>query len=207
MSSRRSPIRIVLVGVLALAASAGPAVAAPSGYSVNVADYEGCEISLGPTMSDGVVPVHAECYWSDVTLDTFKAVMGDPVKHADVFTVIVTSQIRRSEADKQLVYQLQRSKGISDREVLLWMNHTTVSGADRYGWTTASTEALTPADGNVRVARSDGYWQAQADSRGGVKVVHHLEYSAGGSVPGFLVHWFQTSGVETNLSEVHAAVK
>lgn len=193
--------------VPALLLSAGPALAAPAGYSVNVADHEGCEISLGPAMSDGVVPVHAECYWADVTLDKFKAVMGDPVKHADVFTVIVSSQIRRTEGDKQLVYQVQRSSGISDREVLLWMGHTTASGADRYGWTTASGEALTPIDGNVRVARSDGYWQAQADARGGVKVAHQLEYSAGGSVPGFLVHWFQTSGVKTNLSEVHAAVK
>lgn len=186
-----------------------PALAAPAGYSVNVASYEGCELSLGANMSDGVVPIHADCYWPDVTLDKFRAVMGDPVKHADVFTVIVKSEIRRpAGADgKSLVYQLQRSKGISDREVLLWMNHTVVSGADRYGWTTATTEALTPADGNVRVARSDGYWQVAADPRGGVLVSHQLEYAPGGSVPGFLVHWFQTSGVQTNLSEVHAAVK
>ncbi len=183
------------------------AFAAPSGYTVNTAGYDGCEISLGPAMSDGVVPVHAECYWPDVTLDKFRAVISNPEKHADVFTVIVTSQIRRTDGDKQLVYQLQRSKGISDREVLLWMNHTVVDGADRYGWTTASNEALAVTDGDVRVARSDGYWQVKADSRGGVDVSHQLEYSAGGSVPGFLVHWFQTSGVETNVSEVHAATR
>ncbi len=187
-----------------------PALAAPAGYSVNVASYEGCELSLGSTMSDGVVPIHADCYWPDVTIDKFRAVMGDPVKHADVFTVIVKSEIRRPASTpdgKALVYQLQRSKGISDREVLLWMNHTVVGGADRYGWTTASGEALTPADGNVKVERSDGYWQAAADPRGGVQVSHQLEYAPGGSVPGFLVHWFQTSGVETNLTEVHSATK
>jgi len=194
----------------ALLLSVHAALATPAGYTVNVAAYDGCELSLGPTMSDGVVPLHADCYWPDVTLDRFKSVMGDPVKHAAVFTVIVTSELRRpaSTADgKSLVYQLQRSKGISDREVLLWMWHSVADGADRYAWTTASTEALTPADGNVRVARSDGYWQAKADPRGGVLVSHQLEYAAGGSVPGFLVHWFQTSGVETNLSEVHAATK
>ncbi len=183
------------------------ALAAPAGYTVNVADSDGCEISLGPVMSDGVTPVHADCYWADVTIDKFRSVMGDPIKHAAVFTVIVTSEVRRTEGSKKLVYQLQRSKGISDREVMLWMSNTTESGADRYGWTTAGSEALTLIDGNVRVARSDGYWQAIADSRGGVKVSHQLEYSAGGSVPGFLVRWFQTSGVQTNLAEVHAATR
>lgn len=183
------------------------ALAAPSGYKVTVADHDGCELSLGPEMSDGVVPIQAECYWPDVTLDKFKAVMGSWSKHADVFTVIVKSEVRRTSGDRALVYQLQRTKGISDREILQWMWHTTVEGAERYAWTTAAEESLTVIDGNVRAERSDGYWQAAADARGGVRVSHHLEYAPGGSVPGFLVRWFQTSGVEANLDEVHAATR
>lgn len=182
------------------------ALAAPAGYSVTVADHEGCQIANGPAMKDGVVPIHAECWWPDVSLDKFKSVMSDWHGHAAVFTVIVESEVRRP-GDRALVYQLQRSKGISDREILMWMWHENAGGADRYAWTTAAEEPLTVKDGNVRVARSDGYWQAKADPRGGVLVTHHLEYNPGGSVPGFLVRWFQTSGMETNLSEVHAAVK
>jgi len=91
--------------------------------------------------------------------------------------------------------------------VLLWMWHSVEAGADRYAWTTAGEEALTPAPGNVRCARSDGYWQAAATPAGGVHVVHHLEYDPGGYVPGFMVRAFQVGGLETNLTEVHAAVK
>jgi hypothetical protein len=183
------------------------ALAAPSGYSIAVASYDGCEISLGPTMKDGVVPIHAECYWPDASIDKFKAVMSDWHRHADVFTVVVDSDIVRQDGDRTLVHQLHRSKGISDREVLQWMTHTVVDGFDRYGWTTAADQPLTVKDGNVRTARADGYWQAKADPRGGILLVNHLEYDPGGSVPGFLVHWFQTSGTETNLTEVHAVVK
>lgn len=194
--------------LLSLLSSLSPAVhAAPSGYKVTVADHEGCELSLGPAAADGVVPMHAECDWADVTIDRFRSVMSDWAGHDEVFTVIVSSEVRRSAGDRALVYQLQRTKGISDREVLMWMWHETVSGADRYAWTTAAEEALTVQDGNVRCARSDGYWQAAANPTGGVHVVHQLEYAPGGSVPGFLVRWFQTSGLQTNLSEVHAAVK
>ncbi len=183
------------------------ALAAPAGYKVAEADHNGCEISLGPAASDGVVPIHAVCRWPDVTLAKWDQVVGDWTKHDDIFGVVVSSDVRRSEAARDLVYQLHRTKGISDREVLLWMTKTTVNGAHRYGWTTAKDQPLTLTDGNVQVARSEGYWQAAPDPAGGVVVEHHLEYGPGGSVPGFMVRWFQTSGLETNLDEMRAAVR
>lgn len=182
------------------------ALAAPSGYTISAANVDGCELSLGPKAADGVVPMHAICQWADVKLETFNRVVASWPKHADVFAVVVESKVQRVEGEKSLVYQLQRSKGISDREVLMWMWHATVSGADRYAWNTATAEALTPKDGNVRVSRTEGYWQAKAEGAG-VTVEHHLEYAPGGSVPGFLVRWFQTSGLEANVKEMHAAVK
>ncbi len=181
------------------------ALAAPSGYKVS-ATHDGCELSLGPPAADGVVPMHAECDWADATIDKFRAVMSVWSKHADVFAVIVKSEVRRA-GDRALVYQLQRTKGISDREVLMWMWHADEGGADRYAWATAGEEALTPASGNVRCERTDGYWQAKAKEGGGIKVVHHLEYDPGGYVPGFVVRAFQVDGLKTNVSEVHAAVR
>lgn len=182
------------------------AIAAPAGYKVSVAAHDGCELSLGPAAKDGVVPMHAECDWADVTLARFTAVMGDWRKHADVFAVIVTSEVRKA-GDRALVYQLQRTKGISDREVLMWMWHSTEGGAERYAWSTAADQPLEVASGNVRCVRTEGYWQAAARPEGGVHVVHHLEYDPGGYVPGFMVRAFQVDGLKTNLSEVHAAVR
>lgn len=191
-----------MIALLALSA----ALAAPAGYKVSVAAHDGCELSLGPPAGDGVVPMHAECTWPDVTLAKFNAVMSDWRKHADVFAVIVTSEVRKP-GDRALVYQLQRTKGISDREVLMWMWHAVEGGADRYAWSTAAEEPLAVASGNVRCTRTEGYWQAAALPSGGVKVVHHLEYDPGGYVPGFMVRAFQVDGLKTNLSEVHAAVR
>ncbi len=182
------------------------AFAAPSGYKVSVANHDGCELSLGPAASDGVVPMHAECDWPDASLEKFRAVMGDWAKHADVFTVIVKSEVRKA-GDRALVYQLQRTSGISDREALQWMWHSVEGGADRYSWTAAKDEPLTVTSGDVRPTRTDGYWQAAALPSGGIHVVHHLEYDPGGYVPGFVVRAFQVGGLQTNVSEVHAAVK
>jgi hypothetical protein len=180
------------------------AVAAPTGWKVTNTDHEGCELALGPAESDGTVPMRAECHWKDVSLDTFKAKFADWAGHAAIFTSVVTSRVQRS-GDKALVFQEHQASGVSNREILLWMWHEQVDGFDRYAWKTASEEALTPADGHVRADRSDGYWQAKAEGSG-VHLVHMLAYDPGGSVPGFLVRWFQTGGLEANVSEARAAL-
>lgn len=182
------------------------ALAAPPGYSVTEADADGCELSLGPAEGNGVVPMHAECHWPDVTLEKAKSKLARWDLHDDIWSAVVTSDVREA-GDRALVWQTHQSKGIANREVLVWMKHETVGGADRYSWTTATDRPLAVADGNVATARNDGYWQVEADPRGGVKLVHHLAYDPGGSVPGFMVRWFQTSGLKANLSEARAAFR
>lgn len=184
----------------------GAALAAPPDYRVTKTTDDGCELSLGPAEADGVVPMRAECTWDDVDLGTFERKLGDWAGHDEIFSVVVDSTIKRTDGDRTLAYQKHRSKGIGDREILLWMTHTTVDGFERYGWTKAGDEPLEVASGNVAAARSDGYWQAKAAPGGGIVVVHWLAYDPGGSVPGFLVRWFQTSGLETNLTEMHTAL-
>ncbi len=169
--------------MLWLVAAATAAHGAPAGYSVTEADADGCELSLGPADATGVVPMHD-----------------------DIWSAVVTSDIREA-GDRALVWQTHQSKGIANREVLLWMKHETVGGADRYTWTQAGDRPLTLTEGNVATGKDDGYWQVQADPRGGVKIVHHLEYDPGGSVPGFMVRWFQTSGLKANLAEARAALR
>lgn len=191
----------VLVSVAAFAA-------APAGWNVTDASADGgaCELALGPAGADGVVPMRAECVWKDVTLEQFMARQAAWDHHDDYFTTVVESTIK-TPGDKALVYQKHRSKGISDREVMLTMWHEVVDGYERYAWNTATTEPLTLIDGNVRCAKSEGYWQAKAEPTGGIRVVHLLNYDPGGSVPGFLVRWFQTSGLATNVSELHQALR
>ena len=180
--------------------------AAPSGFKVTEADYNGCELSLGPAEADGVVPMRAECVWSDVSLDRFKAVMSDYTQHDEVWATVAESKVQRTDGDRSLVYQKHQNSGINDREILLWMKHESVDGYDRYSWTRATGETLTAADGNVLTARSDGYWQAKAEGTG-IRVVHLLSYDPGGSVPGFIIRWFQTSGLEANVDDLHAYLK
>lgn len=184
------------------------ALAAPAGWNVTDASADGgtCELSLGPAESDGVVPMRAECAWKDVTLDQFKTAQAAWGNHDDFFSTVVESTVK-TPGDKALVYQKHSSRGIADREVLLWMWHEDVDGYDRYAWSTASEQALTVVDGNVRCGKSVGYWSAKAEASGGIRVVHVLSYDPGGSVPGFLVRWFQTSGLAANATELHQALR
>ncbi len=179
------------------------ASAAPAGYRVTKPSANGCELSLGPAEKDGVVPMRAECVWPEITIEKFNKAMANLDNHDLYWETVVDSTVKRVDGDRSLVFQKHRSKGINDREILLWMSHKVVDGYDRYSWTKATGEALTVTKGNVETARSDGYWQAKAEN-GGIRVIHTLSYDPGGSVPGFLVRWFQTSGLEANTSDLRA---
>lgn len=187
---------------------AAAALAAPDGWTVTEQTYEGCELSLGPADKAGVVPMRAECWWPEVTMQSWTTKMGNWAYHDEIWTAVAQSEVKRNAGDRVLVWQRHQAKGIADREVLLWMWHETrPDGAERYAWTKASEEALLVADGRVEVAASDGYWEARPDPQGGVRIVHELRYAPGGSVPGFLVRWFQGSGFETNVAECRKAMK
>lgn len=181
------------------------ALAAPPGYKVTQTNASGCELSLGPAEADGTVPMRAECVWPDITLDTFKAKMAKFGDHDLYFTSVVKSDVRETKGTDTLVFQEHQASGISNREVLLWMSTTQVDGYERYGWRKAADRSLTPASGNVATTRDEGYWQAKTEGAG-VRVVHMLTYDPGGSVPGFIVRWFQTSGLATNCQELHDAL-
>lgn len=183
------------------------ALAAPAGYSVSDADYNGCELSLGPTQSDGFRAMHAECHWSDVTLAAFESKFADYSKHDDVFSTVAESKIQRTDASRTLVHQRHVLSSLSDREVLQWMEWKMEGDYRVSSWVTATGEPLTPASGNVKSIRSDGYWKVRTSEKGGVDVIYELDYNPGGSVPGFLVRWFQASGLQTTVDELHAYLK
>ncbi len=98
------------------------AFAAPAGWKVTDAgaDSGACELSLGPAEADGVVPMRAECYWKDVSLDKFKAGMADWNKHDEAFTAVAatvsctsctTCTLRTASASKPLTIVAVVSNG------------------------------------------------------------------------------------------------
>lgn len=185
--------------MLTLALSA--ALAAPAGYK-QTKTTDTCQLFLGPAAGNGVVPMHAECTWPGVDLAKLDAAFSRWQDHDDLFTTIVSSDVERTDGSAAIVRQVHRSKGISDREALLRMEKTAVEGGHRYAWTLVS-EPFTVGDERVAVPFDTGYWEFTAVD-GGVKAVHHLEYDPGGSVPSFLVHWFQTSGLQAIVTELEA---
>lgn len=178
--------------------------AAPPGYSVSKKDVHGCELSLGPVQADGVRPMRAECRWPEVTPERFAAVVGDWAAHADIFESVTTSRVVEPGA-RAVVHQVHRNGGIADRELMVSMWNESVDGWDRYAWT-LSDRAFTPADGNVKTLRNDGFWEARPLPGGGVEVRHALEYAPGGSVPNWIVRMFQTGGLEASCKDMRAAL-
>ena len=55
--------------------------------------------------------------------------------------------------------------------------------------------------------QDDGGWTVIPDPRGGVRVEYDLLYDPGGSVPGFVVRWFQGSGFVQLVGEMRTAAK
>ena len=182
------------------------AAAAPPGWKVTQVDASGCELSLGPAEADGTVPMRAECVWPEISLEVFKTKMAKFGDHDDYFASVVRSDVKETNGADTLVHQEHQAGGISNREVLLWMSHTAVDGYERYGWKKADNRTLTPASANVATTKDDGYWQAKTEGTG-VRVIHVLSYAPGGSVPGFIVRWFQTSGLATNCQELRDSLK
>jgi hypothetical protein len=78
--------------VLVLAATAALA-AAPSGWKVTEEDYNGCQLALGPAEADGVVPMRAECVWTDVSIDKFKSVLADYSQHDEIWGTVSESKV------------------------------------------------------------------------------------------------------------------
>ena len=62
----------------------------------------------------------------------------------------------------------------------------------------------TPKDGNVVPGKDNGKWELSPEGSG-AKVIYELHYEPSGSVPGFVVRAFQTSGFVLLTQELHKA--
>lgn len=185
--------------VLALAS----ALATPPGFEITREGIDGCTLFLGEKQSDGVVPMRAECHWPDVTAETFDRVMRAWDDQEACSRSVQASDVLSTVDDTTYVRQVHVTSGISDRHIVLAATREALDcGGSRHAWTKADRPLEVPG-GDVEAARSDGSWQACPAEGGGVDVVYQLAYDPAGRVPGFLVRWFQTSGLAAIVTDLH----
>jgi hypothetical protein len=182
------------------------ALAAPPGFHVTREDVVGCDLMLGPAGSDGIVPMRAECHWPDVTVDQFVRAYGDWARHDEIFSSVSESTIVSTSGNTTVTRQVFVASGIKDREELTEGTKSDIPGGVKFAWRKKpGDQGIT--SGNVEMARNEGFWEVTAHPEGGVLAVHQATIDPGGSVPGFLVRWFQTSGLTAVVTEMKAAIR
>ena len=171
--------------------------AAQAGWTPNGAEH-GCTFFLGSSQGS-VQPVRAECDWP-IAPQKLHAIVANQSMHDEIFSTVAESVVTGpAPAGGTLVRQVHVATGMSDREATMVYANDTLPNGTRYNWKLAPTQ---PPITRVPVAKNAGYWEITAGANGGSHVVYELGYDPGGSVPGFLVRWFQGSGTKTLVGEL-----
>lgn len=158
----------------------------------------GCVFFLGDR--EGTVqPVRAECDWP-IAADKLQALVGKSADHDLYFSAVEEAELLGPGPNgTELYYQRHVAGGISDRDVVLAFSKEAIPGGWRYAWTKAADQSK--RKGQVEAVTDTGKWEVTA-TPGGSHVVYELRYDAGGSVPSFVVRWFQGSGIRTLVGEM-----
>ncbi len=195
---RRAGIAVALVGVglVGLAAGGG----ALTGWAGG--DPLGCVIESGESVDD-VVPIRATCTWPDRSPGRVQAILDDLEGHSDVFSSLGASPVLERAGNTALQRQVHVAPGISDREVVVRWDMSGGPDAKRFAWDIADQQQGIDPD-HVAPLIHQGAWEVRSAGTGAV-VTYDLRYSPGGSVPYFLVRWFQGAGVRGVLESLHSA--
>jgi hypothetical protein len=95
--------------------------------------------------------------------------------------------------------QVHVATGMSDRGATVHYTTEAIAGGTRYAWRLAASQKATDL---VPCKLDTGLWEVTANANGTAHVVYELRYDPGGSVPGFLVRWFQGPGTKTLVGEL-----
>ncbi|MFT4978347.1 MAG: hypothetical protein ACI8S6_004255 [Myxococcota bacterium] len=159
------------------------------------AEEHGCTFYLGVRSGD-YAPVRAVCQW-DIPPEKLQAILAKSADHDRYFSSVAAAEQLPSGQFRQI----HQASGISNREVIVDMGSTPIDGGVRYWWKKADDQSALTGD-NVEVRANAGKWEVTAAPGGGSSVVYELLYDPGGSVPGFLVRWFQTAGAQDLVREL-----
>ncbi len=168
-----------------------------AGWTKN-AEENGCVFYLGDRQG-AYAPVRAECVWP-IAPEKLQKLLAAEGAHDDYFTSVAESTVIGPTSGGNLVYQRHQASGISDREIMLVMGTETIPGGTRYTWTRAQDQSKVTGE-HVPCVVDTGKWEVSAEGTGS-RVVYELMYDPGGSVPSFLVRWFQGSGTRTLVGEL-----
>jgi hypothetical protein len=173
------------------------ALPALAGWTPNGAE-NGCTFYLGSEEA-GVQPVRAVCDWPHAPERVHK-VVANTALHDEVFSTIDASEpLGPAPGGGSLFRQVHVATGMSDRGATVLYTQTAVAGGTRYAWKLATTQISTSL---VPCKLDTGFWEITQGPNGGTHVVYELRYDPGGSVPGFLVRWFQGPGTKTLVGEL-----
>ena len=180
------------------------AFAAPPDFT-ELKVWNDCTLYKRPKTDTRPSAMRAECTWKDVDPVKLGKMMTDFDRFDDLLWPIDTSEVRRIEGDRSLVYQLQKIWALNDREVLLWARTEQLESGVRASWTTASEEPLTPRSGTIRTPINEGYWEITAAEQG-ARVIHEIAIDAGGvPLPQWLIRAIQTRGFGRVMDDIHTA--
>ncbi len=177
--------------------------APPAGFQQTDQEH-GCTFYKGPKDANGNESLMADCYWPEISAERMDQLLMPWGEHNKYFSSVSVSEVVSPKGDKSRVRQVHQASGISDREVMLVMWRAPAKGGQRYQWTKDTDQSGRTGD-MVMPDQDDGGWTVIPDDRGGVRVEYDLLYDPGGSVPGFVVRWFQGSGFVQIVGEMREA--
>ncbi|NOY26387.1 MAG: hypothetical protein GXP62_10990 [Oligoflexia bacterium] len=187
-----------MLQLLLLLALASPAHAEWS----SMGEKDGCVFSKQE--EDDIVALRGLCTWA-VPADQVIAKLSNWNNHDEIFPTVAQSTVLGTLVDgKGKVSQVHQAAGISDREVVLDVTAQTIDGGLRLTHTKSADQSAVSGK-RVMVGRDDGLWEIKS-APGGCTVLYELRYDPAGSVPGFIVKWFQGSGFKDLLGSLKDAV-
>lgn len=178
------------------------AMPAQAGWS-SIGDKHDCVFSK---QDEGdIVALKAECTWP-ISADKVITKLSDWSQHDEIFPTVAQSTVIGSLSNGSgRVMQVHQAAGISDREVVMDVGSSSIEGGMRFTHTKSADQSGLSGD-RVEVGRDDGLWEVKATADGGCTVLYELRYDPAGSVPGFMVKWFQGSGFKDMLAKLRSSV-
>jgi hypothetical protein len=198
--SNKKGAAIGLIAVLILVALYGSYLRGLSGFGSGRG--HDCTLTTGP--KNGEIVMRAECDWPfsvDQVHNMLRAV-GD---HDRYFANLGESSVLEERDGFLRVRQIHQARGIDDREVVVDWVITPIDGGYRYAWRKSKDQSAVSGT-RIEVEVHEGMWEITSTPTG-THVVYDMRYLPGGSVPAFLVRWFQASSVENVLAEARAAAE
>lgn len=178
-----------MIAGLLLATLSQPAHA---GWTVTAQEND-CTFYAGEAI-DQVVPVRAVCDWP-IAPARVHTLLGQQSEHHRVFSAVKESTVVKVlSGGVNLVRMVYQATGISDRESMVGYRIQDIDGGRRYSW---SMEGVVQErkHGLLVPSINTGMWEVVGNATGGSRVTYEGRFQPGGNVPGFVVNWFQGSGI------------